>query len=336
VKVTTLGPGDSARVSLEQDSGTQGALVAIDNATGDIKAMVGGRDFDLSKFNRATQAFRQVGSSFKPYVYTAAIDNGASPDDVILDAPITFRTASGAYTPHNYDNKFEGNITLRRALAQSRNIPALKVAERIGIRRVIDYAHRFGITSEIPPYLPIALGAADMLLIEHTAAFTTFPNDGVRVSPRYIRRVEDYSGRVLEEDYPQVHDVISARTARVMTSMLREVVQHGTAIRANKLNHPLAGKTGTTNDFTDAWFVGFSPSITCGVWMGFDDKGRSLGNKESGGVAALPIWMQFMQTAIKDKPTEDFTPPPPEDPVLRASRPKVDKPDIAPGDEEGH
>jgi len=336
VKVTELGADNHARVSLEQDSGTQAALIAIDNGTGDIKAMVGGRDFELSKFNRATQAFRQVGSSFKPYVYTAAVDGGAEPDDLVLDAPITFRTASGAYTPHNYDNKFEGNITLRRALAQSRNIPALKIAERVGIRKVIDYAHRFGISSDIPPYLPIALGAADMLLIEHTAAFTTFPNDGVRVSPRYIRKVEDYSGRILEEDYPQVHDVISARTARIMTSLLHEVVVHGTAARANKLNHPLGGKTGTTNDFTDAWFVGFSPSITAGVWMGFDDKGRSLGNKESGGVAALPLWIDFMQTAIKQHPDEEFPAPPPEDPALRAARGKPDKPDSAPGDAEGH
>jgi penicillin-binding protein 1A len=336
VKVTEIEPDNRARVSLEQDSGTQGALVAIDNATGDIKAMVGGRDFEVSKFNRATQAFRQVGSSFKPYVYTAAVDGGASPDDLILDAPVSFRTASGLYTPHNYDGKFEGNITLRRAIAQSRNIPALKLAERVGIRKVIDYAHRFGITSEIPPYLPIALGAADMLLVEHTAAFTTFPNDGVRVSPRYIRKVEDYSGRVLEENFPDVHDVISARTARVMTGLLREVVQHGTAIRASKLNHPLGGKTGTTNDFTDAWFVGFSPSLTAGVWIGFDDKGRSLGNKETGGAAALPMWVDFMQAAIKEHPTEDFPAPPPEDPNLRASHQKPDKPDFAPGDAEGH
>lgn len=337
VKVLALGPGMQAHVSLEQDSGAQGALVAIDNATGDVQAMVGGRDFELSKFNRATQAFRQVGSSFKPYVYTAAVDAGASPDDVILDAPVTFRTASGAYTPHNYDGKFEGNITLRRAIAQSRNIPALKVAERVGIRKVIDYAHRFGITSEIPAYLPIALGAADMLLIEHTAAFTTFPNDGVRVAPRYIRKVEDHDGHVLEENFPDVHDVVSARTAQVMTSLLREVVLHGTATKANKLNHALAGKTGTTNDFTDAWFIGFSPSMTAGVWIGFDDKGRSLGPKESGGAAALPVWIDFMKVAIKDKPAEEFTPPPPEDPNLRAAaHQKVDKPDIAPGDAEGH
>ncbi len=188
VKIISLLPNDTAQVSLEQDSGTQGALLAIDNATGDIKAMIGGRDFNDSKFNRATQAQRQVGSSFKPYVYTAAVDvEGVSPDDTILDAPTTFPTASGPYTPHNYDGKFEGNISLRHAIADSRNIPALKLAQRVGIKTVIDYAHRFGITSDIPAYLPIALGAADMYLIEHTAAFTTFPNDGVRVVPRYIQ-----------------------------------------------------------------------------------------------------------------------------------------------------
>ena len=158
VKVLSLDAGGKARVSLEQDSGAEGALVAIDNATGEIKAMVGGRDFNLSKFNRATQALRQVGSSFKPYVYTAIIDQGGSPDDTIVDAPVTFQTASGPYSPHNYDDKFEGTITLRRALAQSRNIPALKLADRIGIKTVIEYAHRFGITSNIPAYLPVALG----------------------------------------------------------------------------------------------------------------------------------------------------------------------------------
>jgi len=277
VKVIALSPEGVARVSLEQDSGVQGALVAIDNSTGDIKAMVGGRDFDDSKFNRATQALRQVGSSFKPYVYTAAMDNGMTPDDVILDAPVTFATASGLYTPHNYDEKYEGMITLRRALAQSRNIPALKIADRVGIKTVIDYAHRFGITSNIPAYLPVALGSAEVTLLEQTNAFSVFPDDGVRVTPRYLTKVVDYDGRVLEENYPEVKDVISARTARIMTSMLREVVLHGTAISANRLNLPLAGKTGTTNDFTDAWFVGFSPNITCGVWVGFDEK-KSLGS----------------------------------------------------------
>src|SRR5579859_4229998 len=176
VKVLSLDPGGKARASLEEDSGAEGALVAIDNATGEIKAMVGGRDFNRSKFNRATQALRQVGSSFKPYVYTAVIDQGGSPDDTILDAPVTFPTASGPYSPHNYDNKFEGTITLRRALAQSRNIPALKLADHIGIKTVIDYAHRFGVTSNIPAYLPVALGSAEITPLEQTSAFSVFPN----------------------------------------------------------------------------------------------------------------------------------------------------------------
>ena len=333
VKVLSLGTDGRARVSLEQDSGAEGALVAIDNATGEIKAMVGGRDFNLSKFNRATQALRQVGSSFKPYVYTAVIDQGGSPDDTILDAPVTFQTASGPYSPHNYDAKFEGTITLRRALAQSRNIPALKLADRIGIKTVIEYAHRFGVTANIPAYLPVALGSAEITPLEQTSAFSVFPNDGVRVAPRYITKVTDYEGRLLEEDFSDIKDVVSSRTARVMTSMLREVVLHGTAIAAAKMPYPLAGKTGTTNDFTDAWFVGFSPTITCGVWIGYDEK-KSLGDKETGARAALPIWMQFMTAALAGKYPGEFQTAPAAQGTAVAR--KIDTPDTAPGDGELH
>jgi penicillin-binding protein 1A len=332
IKVLSLRENGNAEAQLEQDSGAQGALMAIDNISGEIKAMVGGRDFNVSKFNRATQALRQVGSSFKPYVYTAAIDQGATPDDTILDAPVTFQTASGPYTPHNYDDKFEGTITLRRALAQSRNIPALKVASSVGIRSVIDYARRFGITSNLPAYLPVALGAAEVTLLEQTSAFSVFPGDGVRVAPRYIIKVTDYDGRVLEEDFPEVKDVIKERTARIMTSMLHEVVMHGTAISASTLKYPLAGKTGTTNDFTDAWFVGFSPSTTCGVWMGYDEK-KSLGAKESGARAALPIWVDFMKAALAGKEPGEFSlPDDSSGPIAR----KVDTPDVAPAEEEAH
>ena len=336
VKVVSLA-GDTAKVTLEQDSGSQGALLALDNATGDVKAMVGGRDFNLSKFNRATQAYRQVGSSFKPYVYSAAIDaEGATPDDIILDAPVTYQTASGPWSPHNYDNKFEGNITLRRALAQSRNVPAVKMAAKIGINTVIEYARKFGITSPIPPVLPVALGSADLTLTEQVSGFTAFPNDGVRVVPRFIRKVEDYNGRVLEENYPEVKDVISASTARTLTAMLREVVLHGTGFQASKLNHPLAGKTGTTNDFTDAWFVGFSPSITAGVWIGYDEK-KTLGNKETGAMAALPVWIDLMKVAIQGHDKEEFPALPesakkPKNAVAQ----KVDTPDYRPGDGEAH
>jgi penicillin-binding protein 1A len=331
VKVLSLGNNGAAKVSLEQDSGAQAALVAIDNASGAIKAMVGGRDFDISKFDRATQALRQVGSSFKPYVYTTIIDGGASPDDTILDEPISFETPSGPYTPHNYDEKFEGIITLRRALAQSRNIPALKLANKVGIKSVIDYAERFGVTSKLPPYLPVALGSAEITLMEQTSAYSVFPNDGVRVSPRYITRVTDYEGRVLEEDFPEVKDVISEHTARVMTSMLREVVLHGTGIAAARLPFPVAGKTGTTNDFTDAWFVGFTPTMTCGVWVGYDEK-KSLGAKETGAHAALPIWMNFMTVAMSGKDAGEFQPTP----ITQHTADNVDTPDTAPATEESH
>ena len=332
-KVLALDAGGKARVSLEEDSGAEGALVAIDNATGEIKAMVGGRDFNLSKFDRATQALRQVGSSFKPYVYTAVIDEGGSPDDTIVDAPVTFQTASGPYTPHNYDDKFEGTITLRRALAQSRNIPALKLADRVGIKTVIDYAHRFGVTANIPAYLPVALGSAEITPLEQTSAFSVFPNDGVRVAPRYITKVTDYEGRILEEDFSDIKDAVSSRTARIMTSKLREVVLHGTAAAAAKMPYPLAGKTGTTNDFTDAWFVGFSPTLTCGVWIGYDEK-KSLGDKETGARAALPIWMQFMNVALAGKDPGEFQPAPAMGNPAVAR--KVDTPDVAPGDGELH
>jgi penicillin-binding protein 1A len=311
VRVTAVEPDHHLQLALEQDSGAQAALIAIDNNTGEIRAMVGGRDFDESKFNRATQALRQTGSSFKPYVYSAAVEQGAMPDDTIVDSPISFPSVAGTWAPHNYDGKYEGTISLRRALADSRNIPAVKLAQRVGIKTVIEYVHKFGITSEIQPFLPVALGSAEVTLLEHTAAYSTFPNDGVRLSPHSIRKVTDYDGHIMEENFADVRDVISAHSARVMVELLQGVVQHGTGAAAGKLNHPLAGKTGTTNDFTDAWFVGFSPSMTCGVWVGFDEK-KTLGEKETGAHAALPIWMDFMKAAIAGKDDEHFPEPPPE------------------------
>jgi penicillin-binding protein 1A len=300
--------GDSKATNSDH-SPVQGSLLAIDNSTGDVRAMVGGRDFRASKFNRATQALRQAGSSFKPYVYTAAIDRGATPLDIVLDTPYASVSAAGTYAPHNYDGKFAGPITLEQALAESRNIPAVRLAAHVGMHTVIDYAHRFGFRENIPPYLSTALGAADVTLIEQTSAFSTFPNDGLRAIPHYIVKVTDYDGRVLEENHPAVQDVIGSDTARTMTWMLRDVVLRGTAIAASKLKAPLAGKTGTTNDFTDAWFVGFSPSITCGVWVGFDEK-KTLGNKETGARAALPIWMDFMAAALPfQPPSADFRAP---------------------------
>jgi penicillin-binding protein 1A len=315
--------GSARRATLEQDSGAQGAMMAIDNTTGDVLAMVGGRDYAVSQFNRAMQAERQTGSSFKPYVYTAAVEDGARPDDLIVDAPVTF----GTYTPHNYENDFKGTMTLINAFAESRNIPAVKLAAHVGIRKVIDVAHRFGVTTNIPAYLPIALGAVEITLEEQVASYSVFPNDGIRVKPRLIRKVSNADGITLWEDAPQVDEVISQQTARTMMTFLRAVTAHGTGAAASQLNHPLGGKTGTTSDYTDAWFLGFSPSITCGVWVGFDSR-ESLGEKETGAKAALPIWMTIMKQAIAGKDSEQFLgdDAPENKPLLKAASETPGKP----------
>jgi penicillin-binding protein 1A len=294
--------GSARHATLEQDSGVQGALMAIDNTTGDVLAMVGGRDWALSQFNRATQAERQTGSSFKPYVYTAAIEDGAKPEDTIVDGPVSF----GGYTPHNYENDYKGSMSLISAFAESRNIPAIKLAARVGIRKVIDLVHRFGVTSQIPAYLPVALGAAEITLEEQVASYAIFPNDGVRVRPRLVRKVTNADGIALWEDTPAVNEVISQDTARTMMTMLRAVIAHGTGGAASQLNHPLGGKTGTTSDYTDAWFLGFSPTVTCGVWVGYDSR-ESLGEKETGARVALPIWITWMKAAIASRDGEQFS-----------------------------
>ena len=322
--------GVVARVQLEQNVGPQAAMVAIDNPTGEIKAMVGGYSFDESKFNRATQAQRQVGSSFKIYVYSAAMEQGFTPFDTILDAPFTTMSGGQPYSPHNYDEKFEGMITLRRALEGSRNVPAVKLAEKIGMNSVIDMARRFGITSALPPYLPVTLGAADLNLLEHTSAFTVFPDDGIRIDPHMIRRVATYDGALLEQAHPAVHDVVAPDVARTMTAMLEDVVQFGTGMPARALGRPAGGKTGTTNDFTDAWFLGFTPQLTAGVWVGYDDTAVSLGKPETGAIAALPIWLEFMQSALADKPIEAFQNVLPLEKLALTKDIKVDTPDSAP------
>ncbi|HEY2038269.1 MAG TPA: PBP1A family penicillin-binding protein [Edaphobacter sp.] len=305
LKIEGPGSGGTWKASLQQDTGAQGALMAVDNASGEVVAMVGGRDFALSQFNRATQAKRQVGSSFKPYVYTTAIEAGAKPTDIIVDGPTTFPTQSGPYTPHNYEGNYMGPMSLLYAFADSRNIPALKLAYRAGIRKVIDTAHRFGITSDIPPFLPVALGSADISLYEQVGAYTVFPNDGIRIAPHYIRKVTQADGLPLDEKPTDVREVISVETARTMMQLLQAVIRMGTGALASQLNHPFGGKTGTTNNYTDAWFIGFSPSVTCGTWIGFDNR-QSLGEKETGARAALPMWMDFMKAEIATKPNEVF------------------------------
>jgi penicillin-binding protein 1A len=294
--------GTARKATLEQDSGAQGSLMAMDNTSGDVLAMVGGRDYAVSQFNRATQSQRQTGSSFKPYVYTAAIEAGVKPEDIIVDGPVSF----GGYTPHNYEGDYKGAMTVLNAFAESRNIPALKLADRVGIHKVIDTAHRFGVTSNIPAYLPVALGAVEITLQEQVASYSVFPNDGLRVTPRLIRKVSNADGITLWEQPPAVNEVTSQETARTMMRLLKEVTRSGTGASASVLKHPLGGKTGTTSDYTDAWFLGFSPSVTCGVWIGFDSR-QSLGEKETGAKAALPIWINFMREAIKGKDGEHFS-----------------------------
>lgn len=291
--------GSDATGRLEQVPAVQGAVLALDNRTGHVLAMVGGYDFDRSKFNRAVQAYRQLGSTFKLVVFTAAIDRGYTPVTVVQDTPTTFPGGAGSppYSPQNYDRTFSGPMSLRRALELSRNVPTVRLMSAIGPEQVAGYAERLGITSRIPPYLSSALGAGEASLQEITSAFSLFPNQGVRMRPFEVLRVTDREGNVLEENRPQPTEAIRADTAFVMTNMLRGVVQRGTAGRAASLQWPIGGKTGTTDDFTDAWFIGFDPDITIGVWVGHDQK-RTIGNGQSGGVAALPIWMEVMQAWI--------------------------------------
>jgi penicillin-binding protein 1A len=308
----------TATVSLEQTPTAEAAMVVLDNHTGQVKAMVGGWDFQRSKFNRAVQAYRQLGSTFKPIVYTAAIDRGFTPASIIVDGPVAYPSGNGGtWTPQNYDHTFLGPITLRYALEESRNIPAIKMMEEIGAKNVLDYAKRFGFDEPFPPYLPIALGAGDATLMEITSAYTTFPNQGMRMKPWSILNVKDRDGNLLEQNRPEPSDVIGADSAFVMTNILRGVLSpRGTGARATQMasHWPLAGKTGTVDNNTDAWFIGFDPDITVGVWFGVDDKRKSLGGDEQGAKVALPVWMDFMQGYIDGRPDKDtppqFQPPP--------------------------
>ena len=314
VRIVKAGPdGKPESVSLEQNPILQGALLAIDNKTGQIRAMVGGFSFERSKFNRATQAERQVGSAFKPFVYTAAIDRGYTPSSIVLDEPVTYSPGPDQplYEPQNYDGHFEGAITLRRALEDSRNVPAVNMMATLTPQQVISYARKFGLESKLEPYLSLALGAADISLMEMTSAYSVFPNGGVRMKPYGILKISDRDGNLLEEGRPEAHDAIRADTAFVMTNLLRGVVQRGTGTAAAALGWPLGGKTGTTDDFGDAWFIGFDPDITVGVWVGYDER-KPIGPSETGAMAALPIWMDFMRAYIgprdKTQPPE-FVPP---------------------------
>jgi penicillin-binding protein 1A len=308
-----------AAVSLDQKPLRNGAFIAIDPKTGQVRALVGGYSFRDSQFNRAVQAPRQTGSAIKPFLYTAALEHGFTPASVIADEPITFidRWDGEPWSPKNYDRKYKGAVTVRTGLEQSRNVVTAKLLDYISPQVGVDYCRRFGITSPLYPYLSLSLGTFEITLLEMVSGFSTFPNKGVRFQPYFISRIEDKDGNVLEEARVESQEVIPPQTAYMMTYLMRGVVESegGTAGAASVLGWPLAGKTGTTDDYSDAWFIGFSPDLCAGVWVGHD-KPIPLGEKQSGAAAALPIWQDFFTWVIDDarkKAAEqgivDFQPP---------------------------
>ncbi|MCK5833573.1 PBP1A family penicillin-binding protein [bacterium] len=297
--------------SIRQWKELQGALLALVPATGEIRAMIGGRDFLESQYNRSIQGGRQAGSAFKPFVYTAAIDNGWTPVDTLLDTPEVYPMGNGElWAPKNYDHEYKGTITLREALRASRNAATVKLCNAVGPKRVVWYAKRMGISTELEPYLSISMGTSDVKLIDLVEAYAVFPNMGVRVKPTSILRIIDRNGKIIENRTPVKEEVLSPATAYVMTSMLQTVVDHGTgyAARLMGFDRPAGGKTGTTDDYSDAWFIGFTPQLCCGVQVGYDDYSTPIGNGMTGSRAALPIWAQFMLYAhVPDRyPLEDF------------------------------
>ena len=305
----------TAQASLDQEPVVEAALFALENRTGRVLAMVGGYSFDRSKFNRATQAQRQLGSLFKGVLYAAAIDQGYTTTSIVQDEPFSYDVGPGQdlYEPRNYDRVYEGPITLRRALEKSRNVPSVWLMNEVGPEVVVDFARRLGFSSPIPPFLSVALGSNEATLEEVTSAYSVFPNRGTRMVPYQIERIMDREGKVLEEGRPVPRNAIRADTAYIMVSLMRGVVQRGTGRGALRLGWPVGGKTGTMDDYTDAWFVGFDPDITVGVWVGYDEK-ISLGEGEEGAAVALPIWRDFMQAYIDGQPGQDappgFVPPP--------------------------
>jgi len=319
--MAALQPGDVVQVRLTQkDRRTgkwtanlvaapmvQAALLSMELKTGKVRAMLGGKDYGDSTFNRAIQAKRQPGSAFKPIIYAAAIDKGFRPDSVLDDSPISLPGGKRgqAWVPQNYDHTFDGPISLATAIARSRNVPTVRLMMAIGVPSTLRMAKTLGITSPIFPNYASALGASEVTLMELTRAYSVFPNQGYLVEPAFIDRIEDRDGRILWEYRTQKQLVISAQTANVMTQLLLGVVQRGTATRVQALGRPIGGKTGTTNKTRDAWFIGFTPSVITGAWVGMDDE-RSLGGKETGSQAAAPIFISYMREALRNQPIEDF------------------------------
>jgi len=341
VEVQVLTPDQNkqgAIFALDQVPEVQGALVAIDPRTGGIKAMVGGYDFRSSQFNRAVQAKRNAGSAFKPIIYAAALEKGLTPATVIVDEEVEYPGAGGKiWKPKNYDGTHRGPVTMREALTHSINIVSVKILDQIGVDYAVEFAKKLGFTSKIEPNLSLALGAASVSPLELTSAYSVFANKGVYQQPFSILRVTDSDGVLLEERKPILPaapvvvppvapvgapviqgtavtviaqpSAVTPQTAYIVTNLMESVVQSGTGHRASAINRPVAGKTGTTNEMKDAWFVGYIPQLVAGVWVGFDNQERSLGSGGSGGQAAAPIWADFMLGAVKGLPVERFEPP---------------------------
>jgi penicillin-binding protein 1A len=298
------------KLALEQEPEVQGALLCLENGTGYVKAMVGGYDFTTSQFNRAVQARRQPGSAFKPIIYAAALDKGYTPATIIIDSPVIYsdEQSDRVWKPKNYKETFYGPTLLRTALILSRNVVTIKIVTDIGVDYVIDYARRLGVSSPLSRDLSLALGSSALSLLELTRAISVFPNQGDLVEPIFVTKVLDRQGRLIEEHKPQREKVMESDTAFVMTHLLQEVVQYGTGWRARALGRPVGGKTGTTNDQKDAWFVGFTPTVVAGVWVGFDNE-RELGPQETGARAASPIWVEFANEVLKGETAQGFPAP---------------------------
>ncbi len=287
----------------------QAALIAIEPFSGHILAMVGGRDFSESQFNRAWQALRQPGSAFKPVIYAAALEQGFGATDILDDSPLTIKVDNKKnWTPENFTHSYQGPVTLRKALAESLNVPTVKLLEKIGVDETIQYARKFGIRSPLTRYLSLALGSSDVTLFELTSAYTVFANHGTKLGPVSILMITDSSGRVLYTNDALPVQVMRPETSYLITNLLRGVIERGTGWKARELGRPAAGKTGTTNDYRDAWFLGYTPNLVAGVWVGYDDH-RSIGPKETGARVALPIWLAFMKKANVERDAEDFSVP---------------------------
>jgi len=307
VEVKKAGSG-GVQFRLEQAPIVEGALVAIDPRNGAVRAMVGGYDFGRSEYNRAVLAHRQPGSAFKPLIYATALNKGMGPATILVDAPVVYEQDDPEKTwkPENYERKFYGAISMREALIHSRNAATVRLLEKVGVRDVIDFAQTVGISSPLSHDLSLALGSSSVTLLELTSAYGVFANQGIRVDPYAIATVQDHGGALLEEQsVAEPRQVVSRETSYLLINMLEDVIQRGTGQLAKSIDRPVAGKTGTTNDFTDAWFVGFTPNLVVGVWVGFDDV-RTLGEKESGAHAALPIWTEFMHRALEQLPVMPF------------------------------